>query len=284
MVYLRVKKIKSEEYLYLVRSIWDSKKNSSKQEIIKYLGRSSDVEKEDIPIDYRNDSKILLSLSKHNPKNIKKREEVLKNSKQQLFKKLISGEHRATLKIFQDYNKIFNISDFFDKVLKPVMYKIGDDWETGRVSVASQHIASNVAHSLVKFIMNDSRVACKKNKILICVPLGEEHHLGCDIIETYLASKGFQVYNMGTSVPTESILNFIEFNKPGVILLSITLEDNLKAGQRLVKKIKEQYDIPIFIGGLALQKGKIPNIDAQIIADSKLEDIPKILNTSKGEI
>ena len=64
MVYLRAKTIKSEQYLYLVKSVWDSKKNTSKQQTIKYLGKASLVESDDIPIDYRNDSKILSALSK----------------------------------------------------------------------------------------------------------------------------------------------------------------------------------------------------------------------------
>ena len=63
MVYIRAKKIKSDQYLYLVKSVWDSKKNSSKQEIVKYLGKASDVIKDDIPIEYRSDSKILSTIN-----------------------------------------------------------------------------------------------------------------------------------------------------------------------------------------------------------------------------
>ena len=52
MVYIRFKKVKSEQYLYLVKSVWDSKKKTSKQEIIKYLGKASLVVKDDIPIEF----------------------------------------------------------------------------------------------------------------------------------------------------------------------------------------------------------------------------------------
>ena len=38
MVYIRSKSVKGDKYLYLVKSVWDSKKSTSKQEIIKYLG------------------------------------------------------------------------------------------------------------------------------------------------------------------------------------------------------------------------------------------------------
>ncbi|KFM18876.1 Methionine synthase protein [Marine Group I thaumarchaeote SCGC AAA799-P11] len=277
MVYLRAKKVKSDQYLYLVKSVWDSKKSTSKQEIIKYLGKASEVVKDDIPIDYRNDPKVLSALSAYNPKDIKKREDATKKSKQQLYKKLTEGNIQDCVKIYEEYIKIFNASDFFDKILKPTMYKIGDDWATGKISIATEHVASNVAQTLVKIIMDQVSATGNKKTALICVPLGEEHHLGCDVLETYLSIKGFKIFNMGTSMPTESILSFIDNNKPDVVLVSITLEDNLGAGQRLVKKIKDHVDMPVLIGGYAFQAKKIPKFAGQIIPDCGLEEVPKIL-------
>ncbi|QDI89570.1 histidine kinase [Candidatus Nitrosopumilus sp. SW] len=277
MVYIRAKKVKSDQYLYLVKSIWDSKKSTSKQEIIKYLGKASEVVKDDIPVDYRNDPKVLSVLALYNPKDIKKREDATKKSKQQLYKKLTEGNIQESMKIYDEYIKIFNTSDFFDKILKPTMYKIGDEWATGKISIATEHVASNVAQTLVKIIMDTVSSTGKKKKILICLPIGEEHRLGCDVMETYLSIKGFKVYNMGVSMPTESILSFIDNNKPEVVFISITLEDNLMAGQRLVKKIKEHTDIPVLIGGYALQAKKIPKFEGAIIPDCGLEELPKIL-------
>jgi methanogenic corrinoid protein MtbC1 len=137
-----------------------------------------------------------------------------------------------------------------------------------------------VAQTLVKIIMDQVSDIGNKKKVLICVPLGEEHHLGCDVLETYLSIKGYKVYNIGTSIPTESILSFIDNNKPDVILISITLEDNIAAGQRLVRKLKDQHNIPILIGGFAFQGKKIPKFDGKIISDIALEEIPKIIRTA----
>ena len=279
MVYIRAKKVKSDQYLYLVKSVWDSKKNTSKQEILKYLGKASEVVKDDIPIEYRNDPKILSVLSSHNPKDIKKREEASKKSKAQLYKKLTEGDIQECIKIYEEYVKIFNSSDFFDKILKPVMYSVGEDWANNKISIATEHVASNVAQTLVKIIMDQVKGTGKKKKVMICVPVGEEHHLGCDVLETYLSLKGFKVFNMEGSLPSDAILSFIDSNKPEVVLLSITIVDNLLAGQRLVKKIREHKKIPVLIGGYALQSKNIPKFDGQIVADCGLEEIPKILKS-----
>ncbi|MDH5698093.1 MAG: cobalamin-dependent protein [Nitrosopumilus sp.] len=280
MVYIRTKKVKTDQYLYLVKSVWDSKKRTSKQEIVKYLGKASDVIKDDIPIEYRNDPKVLSVLASFNPKDVKKREESTKKSKKQLYKKLTEGNIEDSIKIYEEYVKIFSSADFFDKILKPVMYDIGEHWSTNKISIATEHVASNIAQTLVKIIMDRVSGSANKKKILICIPLGEEHHLGCDVLETYLSIKGFKIYNMGTSLPTESIMSFIEYNRPDIIFVSITLQDNISAGQRLVRKIKEEYNIPILIGGYAMQSEKIPKFDGKVVVNSTLEELPKIIRTA----
>ncbi len=277
MVYIRAKKVKSDQYLYLVKSIWDSKRSTSKQEIVKYLGKASDVIKDDIPLEFRNDAKILSVLASYNPEDIQKREDATKKSKQQLFKKLTDGNIEECIKIYKSYVEIFNIADFFDKILRPVMAKIGKDWETGKLTIATEHVASNIAQTLVKIIMEQSSGTGNKKKVMICVPVGEEHHIGCDVLETYLTIKGFKVFNMGTSIPTESIMEFINMKKPDIVLISITIQDNILAGQRLAKKIRGQSKIPILVGGYAMQIENTPKFEGNVIGDTSLEDIPKIL-------
>ena len=277
MVYIRAKKVKSDQYLYLVKSVWDSKRSTSKQEIVKYLGKASDVIKDDIPLEFRNDAKILSVLASYNPEDIQKREDATKKSKQQLFKKLTDGNIEECIKIYKNYVEIFNIADFFDKILRPVMVKIGKDWETGKLTIATEHVASNIAQTLVKIIMEQSSGTGNKKKVMICVPVGEEHHIGCDVLETYLTIKGFKVFNMGTSIPTESIMEFINMKKPDIVLISITIQDNILAGQRLAKKIRGQSKIPILVGGYAMQIENTPKFEGNVIGDTNLEDIPKIL-------
>ena len=277
MVYIRAKKVKSDQYLYLVKSVWDSKRSTSKQEIVKYLGKASDVIKDDLPLEFRNDAKILSVLASYNPEDIQKREDATKKSKQQLFKKLTDGNIEECIKIYKNYVEIFNIADFFDKILRPVMAKIGKDWETGKLTIATEHVASNIAQTLVKIIMDQSSGTGNKKKVMICVPVGEEHHIGCDVLETYLTIKGFKVFNMGTSIPTESIMEFINMKKPDIVLISITIQDNVLAGQRLAKKIRGQSKIPILVGGYAMQIENTPKFEGNVIGDTSLEDIPKIL-------
>ena len=279
MVYLRKKKVKGVDYLYLVKSVWDKERKTSKQITIKYLGESRSVTRDDIPVEFRDDPKINSFLLENTPKDRKNREEILKKLQVQLFSSMTEGDLKESIRIYESFVNKSSIEEFYEKILNPTMEKIGSMWADGRLSIATEHISSNTAQSLIKIISeNHKRSTLDRGKVIITTPVGEEHCLSCNMIESYLLSKGFTTFNLSPSTPANSLVEFIKSIHPTAILISITLDDNIKAGQRLTKKIYDQYKrLPVYVGGQALN-GKKSKFNATIIEPNiTLEQIPKIL-------
>ena len=279
MVYLRKKKVKDMDYLYLVKSMWDKERKTSKQITVKYLGESGNVTRDDIPIEFRDDPKINSFLLENTPKDRKKREEIMKRLQVQMFSSMTEGDLKETIRIYRLFVDKSNIEQFYEKILNPIMEEVGSMWADGRLSIATEHVASNTAQSLIKIISeNHKRATLDKGKVIITTPVGEEHCLSCNMIESFLLSKGFTTFNLSPSTPANSLVEFIKTIHPTAILISITLDDNIKAGQRLTKKIYDQYKrLPVYVGGQALD-GKKSKFNATIIESNiALEQIPKIL-------
>ena len=279
MVYLRKKKVKGVDYLYLVKSVWDKERKTSKQLTIKYLGESKSVTRDDIPIEFRDDPKINSFLLENTPKDRKNREEILNKLQVQLFSSMAEGDLKESIRIYESFVNKSSIEEFYEKILNPTMEKIGSMWADGRLSIATEHVSSNTAQSLIKIISeNHKRSTLDKGKVIITTPVGEEHCLSCNMIESFLLSKGFTTFNLSPSTPANSLVEFIKTIHPTAILISITLDDNIKAGQRLTKKIYDQYKrLPVYVGGQALN-GKKSKFNATIIEPNiTLEQIPKIL-------
>ena len=279
MVYLRKKKVKGMDYLYLVKSVWNREKKTSRQITVKYLGESTNVTRDDIPIEFRDDPKINSFLLENTPKDRKKREEMLERLQVQLFSSMTEGDLKETIRIYELFVDGSNIEQFYEKILNPIMEKVGNMWADGRLSIATEHIASNTTQSLIKIISeNHKRNTLDKAKIIITTPVGEEHCLSCNMIESFLLSKGFTTFNLSPSTPANSLVEFVKSIRPTAILISITLDDNIKAGQRLATKIHEEYkNLPVYVGGQALI-GKKSKFSATIIEPGiSLDQIPKIL-------
>ncbi|HXX96068.1 MAG TPA: histidine kinase, partial [Candidatus Bathyarchaeia archaeon] len=113
MVYIRSKKVKGIDYAYLVKSVWNSNKNSSLQKTIKYLGKTSSITIEDIPEDYRNDPKIITFMTLYASKDLTKKQTLLSRLREEFFKTLCDGDVSSTIKIYEKYTKFYNLIDFY---------------------------------------------------------------------------------------------------------------------------------------------------------------------------
>jgi methanogenic corrinoid protein MtbC1 len=250
--YIRSKKVKGIEYAYLVKSEWDPNTKSSRQQIIKYLGRASNVELGDVPEQYKQDPKILAFLSEHNPEDTAKANKMINGLQDRLFEFLSSGDVAASAKMYDNCRNVLSLEDFYDKVLKPVMYYVGSRWEKGLTDIATEHVCSNTAHALIVAINQKIQCIGNREKILLCTPEGEIHSLALNVIESILLARGYRVFNASPSVPANSLLDYIKDTEPNLIMISITLLENRGAGERLAYKITSKFSTPILIGGLAM--------------------------------
>ena len=268
------------EYLYLVKSEWDKVKKTSKQKTIKYLGDSNTVNRDDIPVEYRDDPKINAYLIENTPTDFKRKEAMINKFQAQLFSSLTEGELKNAIQLYESFVGQSTIEKFYEKIMNPVMAKIGDMWSVGKLSIATEHVASNVAQSLVKIISdNHKKSKLDKGKLIITTPVGEDHCIACNVLESLMLSKGFTTFNLSPSTPAESLIQFIKTVRPSALLISITLEDNIKSGQRLVKKIHDTHKkLPIFVGGQAFLNNTRSKFDATLIENTRqLDQIPRIL-------
>ncbi len=279
MVFLRSKIVKNESYSYLVKSKWDSKRKTSEQQTIKYLGKTSDITLEDIPDEYRNDSFVLSFLSSNKQLDIKKREKYLVKTGKNMRKFLLAGDLKNAMSIYTDFTKQSSVANFYDKILRPAMYQIGELWDAKKLDVGDEHIASNTAMHLIENIGTKPKTRSKGKTILICTPDGEYHAIPCFMMETYLSLNGYDVVNLAPSAPSHSITSHISEKKPDLILISVTLKDHIKSCDRLIKNIKK-FKVPIIIGGQALQDEN-PFHDVMVMDTPSLS---KLSNTIKGMI
>ncbi len=273
MVFLRSKVVKGESYSYLVQSKWDVERKTSIQETVKYLGKTSRVSMDDIPHEYRYNPTILAFLANNKKIDVKGREKSILKIKQNTLKFLLSGDLDGLRLVFKNFRKTGTIPEFYEKILRPVMYDIGGLWRDGKLDVGSEHVASNAVTRLIESMNTNLKSKSKTKTVLVCTPDGEYHIIPCLMIETYLSLKGYNVINLAPSVPTKSLINHIDKEKPDLVLVSITLDEHVKAGMQLVKNIKK-LKIPIIVGGQALKDNKY-NFGVTVSATPNFSELSK---------
>ncbi len=261
MVYIRIKKVKNIDYAYIVESKWNKEKRTSQQLTKQYLGPLAQININKIPEEYRNESTIIKFLDSHNL-NFEKFMELNESLQDTLFEKLKNYELDELFNIYNDYTKsVYSLLDFYEKLLIPVLHKIGDQWAKGEIDVATEHVCSNATITLIDLInqkninkkISKSSLSTTDRPIILCTPEGELHSIGCKIIESLLLEKGYEVYNITSSLPTNSIESYLDNINPSIVVISVTLKENINSTIRFIQEIRQSFNIPIIIGGNAIQ-------------------------------
>jgi methanogenic corrinoid protein MtbC1 len=210
---------------------------------------------------------------------------------EEIFVLLNNCNVKGLVDIYEKYSRLFGLSDFYDKLLKPVMYRIGDLWQKGQLDVATEHASSNTAISLIKII--NERITARtryqesssKYKAVICTPDGELHGLACNMIESLLLNNGFKVYNISTSIPTDEGIQYIHDVRPDIVFISVTLSENIRSAERLIQQIQTKYnnELPIVVGGSAFNNRNHylnSTSSAFLMKEASFDDIMKLVKTS----
>ena len=280
---MRVKSIRGQKYLYLVKSAWDAKKKTSKQSIIKYLGIESNVSISDIPEEYQTSKKITDYFMNQKYFQPTVQNEIIKKLQDDLLSSFKNGHYVEANSLSQSFEKIYGFESFIDDVLIPLIEQIESLGYSKKIDLGTQTTCYNTIQDLMNLILENNSTHSKKKKILICVPYGEQHTLGTKVLESRLLSKGNIVYNLSPFTPVSSILESIEHNNPDSIFVSITLDENILSAKRMIQKISDKFIIPIVVGGQAV-KNDPDNWNVCVGQNLPITKVLKILQSKKPEI
>ena len=174
-----------------------------------------------ISIESRDDPTIISFITRYSTVNGKKNNTLTKKLGQDLFRMLSAGDMQSLIKIYDKYSNLFGMIQFYDNLLIPVMYDIGQQWAEGKLDIATERVCVNTANALIKIIDERQliRVTTRhyKGTIFICTPKGERHNLACNIIKSVLLSKVYKVYNASPSSPADSVINSVSDAFPDAI-------------------------------------------------------------------
>ena len=99
-----------------------------------------------------------------------------------------------------------------------------------------------------------------------------------------MLEKGYEVYNITSPLPTNSIEYYLDKINPGIVLISVTLEENINSAIRLVREIRKSFQISIFVGGNALKfasKSQIQLLEKYDKVYIDLENLADIITNVK---
>jgi len=172
---------------------------------------------------------------------------------------LLQGDKDKCAQIVEDLiaQKV-EIKDIYVDLFQRSMYHVGKMWEQGQLSIADEHIGSEITKSLMNKYTSKFMADKKVNKTALISCIDKEfHEIGARMASDVFELNGWRTYFLGACTPTREILKFIEIKKPDVVGLSFNFYMNVLRLFEVIDHIKKSYPAQqIIVGGQGVNREK----------------------------
>lgn len=170
------------------------------------------------------------------------------------------------------------------KVIVPLVYQIGDLWQSGEMTAAQEHFATCLIRN---FLGNHARPFMTPDAtagLVVATPLRQLHELGGVIVASAAVSLGWRVVNLGASLPAAEIASAAQRCQAKVVVLSIVypeddplLPDELRHLGMLLEPGQS-----VMAGGRAVDAYAAPLAEIGATICRSLDDFLVELNSLRG--
>ena len=116
-------------------------------------------------------------------------------------------------------------ADIDDEIIAPALWLVGELWERGDISVADEHIATEISLRVLALQREAERVAGSRAglSVMLAVSAGELHVVALRMVANLLRDAGYSVVMLGPDVPPHALASAAKQHEPDVICLSATM-------------------------------------------------------------
>jgi methanogenic corrinoid protein MtbC1 len=180
----------------------------------------------------------------------------LENFSEEFLTSLLQGNRQNCSSIAKKYlNLNHSFLDLYENIFKVSLYEVGRLWETNRITVASEHLATAITEGILNELFEQiiSKKKMNKKVVVACVE-NEQHQVGIKMVADTFEMHGWESFFLGTGIPIQQLINFIREIKPDLLAISLSVYFNFPNLIKMLERIKMEFpEIQILLGGQAFK-------------------------------
>ncbi|MDX2342599.1 MAG: B12-binding domain-containing protein [Acidimicrobiia bacterium] len=201
---------------------------------------------------------------------------------ERLLQRLLAADQAGSWKVVEAAQASgMSVRDVYLQMIVPAMNSVGQQWVEGKVSIAQEHAASQVVVRIVsRLSATVTRRGVSKGVIVLGTPAGETHTLPVMIAADLIRTEGFDVLDLGSDLPAESFAEIAAAQQRLVAVgVSATRGGQVDDIKTTIAELRKRVDVPIFLGGSAIDGDEHAKLLGAEFGASSAEDIlPKLLD------
>ena len=152
-----------------------------------------------------------------------------------------------------------SVADLYVDVIGPSLAEVGHQWETGRMTIADEHLATGIAYDVMKLVgrMATDHPRRSRERVLLAAVGAENHVTGLRMIGDLAEGAGFDVRYLGAAVPVDTLAPVVVKHTPEIVGLSVTMPGSARALSDALEEVLDSGHAPrgVLIGGRGVPDG-----------------------------
>ncbi len=170
---------------------------------------------------------------------------------------LLKGDHHRCREIFEQWlESTDTLRSLYDDLVRHSLYEVGELWEQGKISVATEHMATAISESLLNLTYPKLFATPRKNRsaIISCLS-GEHHRIGAKMVADLFELNGWRGYFLGSNTPFDDLKSLVAEKRPDALALSAATDPNLDRAISAASEVHTEFPgLAILVGGRALHQ------------------------------
>jgi MerR family transcriptional regulator, light-induced transcriptional regulator len=168
----------------------------------------------------------------------------------------------------------FTTETVLQDTLLPYLHDLGDRWESGQVSIAGEHFASNLLRGRLAGLARGWGYGHGPRAVLACPP-GEQHDMGLLMFGIVLHRCGWRVEYLGASTPIAELVRTAWQAHADVVVLAAAVTDHFDGLTGDLARLARQ--VPLALAGAGATRALADAAGARLLTADPVTEAQRLL-------
>ena len=168
---------------------------------------------------------------------------------------------------------------FLEDVVPTLMYRLGEEWRAGRLTIANEHLASATVIAIILEAMRSVPESPGAPRLLVATPASERHSVGAALAAATAALYGWTIIYLGVDVPAADIVAAAAASKARAVALSVVHTDEPEFVLRELRAVRAALaaEVLVIVGGATAARMADQLIEPGLIVCNSIAEMRGVL-------
>ena len=197
-----------------------------------------------------------------------------------------NGDREAASEVIYDViENGLDVATIYLDVIVPAQQQVGRLWHDGEINIAQEHLATQIVLGDMHRLRSTTEPRRRLElRALVTAVERDQHLIGARIAADLLHQDGWQIDFLGSDTPTADLIEIVGDRRPDVVVLTVTLEENVAQAKEAVLALTNMSAPPmVIVGGAAVELvGQDSESQSPFIVETDVQAMLQTVRTRFG--